>query len=227
MLVLNNLQPVLEVTPVADSSCPARVGVPMLGAMGRLSSMGRGDRNGGVHLPSKPQPPKQLFPRSACQRQLVPVISEGVYRTCDGMVGERLDVDEIIMRAVFLQPFAHILLGPEHHWLGQAAQCGAGVVDAIVVTGTALWGVGGEGVNGIWPPRGKTPWPGAHRDMRRCQQTLALHLLESLGLPQNSSIRGTGERSQGSGDGRPRWGSCPTQTPHLGAPWPSCCRQEP
>lgn len=91
------------------------------------------------------------------------MISEGVYRTCDGVVGERLDVDEIIMRAVLLQPFAHILLGPEHHWLGQAAQRGAGVVDAIVVTGTALWGVGGEGVNGIWPREGENALAGSLR----------------------------------------------------------------
>lgn len=67
------------------------------------------------------------------------------------MVGERLDVDEIVMRAVLLQPFAHILLGPEHHRLGQAAQRGAGVVDAIVVIGTALWGAGGEGISRIQP----------------------------------------------------------------------------
>lgn len=54
------------------------------------------------------------------------------------MVGERLNVDEIIVRTVLLQPFAYILLAPEHHRLGQAAQCGAGVVDAIVVTAAAL-----------------------------------------------------------------------------------------
>lgn len=67
------------------------------------------------------------------------------------MVGERLDVDEIVVWAVLLQPFAHILLGPQHHWLDQAAQRGAGVVDAIVVTATDLRGVGGESVSGIQP----------------------------------------------------------------------------
>lgn len=67
------------------------------------------------------------------------------------MVGERLDVDEIVVWAVLLQPFAHILLGPQHHWLDQAAQRGAGVVDAIVVTATDLRGVRGEGISGIQP----------------------------------------------------------------------------
>lgn len=56
------------------------------------------------------------------------------------------------MWAVLLQPFAHILLGPEHHRLGQAAQRGAGVVDAVVVIGTALRGAGGEGISRIQPP---------------------------------------------------------------------------
>ena len=37
MLILNNLQPVLELTPVADASGPAWVGVPVPGAMGWLS----------------------------------------------------------------------------------------------------------------------------------------------------------------------------------------------
>lgn len=71
--------------------------------------------------------------------------------TCDGVVGERLDVDEIVVWAVLLQPFAHILLGPQHHWLDQAAQRGAGVVDAIVVTATDLRGVGGKAISGIQP----------------------------------------------------------------------------
>lgn len=71
--------------------------------------------------------------------------------TCDGVVGERLDVDEIVVWAVLLQPFAHILLGPQHHWLDQAAQRGAGVVDAIVVTATDLRGVGGKGISRIQP----------------------------------------------------------------------------
>lgn len=56
------------------------------------------------------------------------------------MVGERLDVDEIVVWAVLLQPFAHILLAPQHHWLGKAAQRWAGVVDAIVIAATALQG---------------------------------------------------------------------------------------
>ena len=129
------------------SPCP----VPWGGSHPGCISVGRGDRNGGVRLPSEPRTSKQPFPRSMCRWQLVPVIRGGLYRTCDGVVGERLDVDEIVMWAVLLQPFAHILLGPEHHWLGQAAQRGAGVVDAIVVAGTALWGAGREGVSRIRP----------------------------------------------------------------------------
>lgn len=77
------------------------------------------------------------------------------------MVGERLDVDEIVVWAVLLQPFAHILLRPQHHWLDQAAQRGAGVVDAIVVTATDLRGVRGESISGIDPARMKieiSPW---------------------------------------------------------------------
>jgi len=82
------------------------------------------------------------------------------------VVGERLDVDEIVMRAVLLQPFAHILLGPEHHRLGQAAQRGAGVVDAIVVAGPALRGAGGEEVSRIQPLEEENASAGssAHRD---------------------------------------------------------------
>lgn len=59
------------------------------------------------------------------------------------------------MWAVLLQPFAHILLRPQHHWLDQAAQRGAGVVNAIVVTATDLRGVGGKGVSGIQPCKEK------------------------------------------------------------------------
>lgn len=66
-------------------------------------------------------------------------------------MGERFDIDEIVVWAVLLQPFAHILLGPQHHWLDQAAQRGAGVVDAIVVTATDLRGVGGKAISGIQP----------------------------------------------------------------------------
>lgn len=70
------------------------------------------------------------------------------------------------MWAVLLQPFAHILLGPQHHRLGQAAQRGAGVVDAIVVAGTALRGAGGEGVSRIrpWEEENATAGRSAHGD---------------------------------------------------------------
>lgn len=74
----------------------------------------------------------------------------------------------------------------------------------------------------------KVPWLGAQptrmgemlaggTGLQRCQQALALHPLESLGSPRNSSIRGAGGGSGGSGDGRPRWGSC-LQQEGWGAP---------
>lgn len=101
-----------------------------------LDLMGRGDRNGGhVHLLN------HQSPNSFSQEHVGN--SPEAHCTCDGVVGERLDVDEIVVWAVLLQPFAHILLGPQHHWLDQAAQRGAGVVNAIMVTATDLRGVGG------------------------------------------------------------------------------------
>lgn len=53
MLILNNLQPVPELTPVADASCPARVGVPV--PVGRLSPRlplrgERGEKWGGTSV---------------------------------------------------------------------------------------------------------------------------------------------------------------------------------
>lgn len=62
------------------------------------------------------------------------------------MVRESLHVDQVVVRAVLLQPSAHILLRPEHHRLGKAAQRGAGVVNAIMIAATALQGEkGGKG----------------------------------------------------------------------------------
>lgn len=99
--------------------------------------MWRGDRNGGhFHLLNN------QCPNSLSQGHVGN--SPEAHCTCDGVVGECLNVDEIVVWAVLLQPFAHILLGPQHHWLDQAAQRGAGVVDAIVVTATDLRGVAGE-----------------------------------------------------------------------------------
>lgn len=63
MLILNNHQPVLELTPVADASCPARVGVPV--PVGRLSPWlplhGERGKKWGVPLSSESQTSKHLF----------------------------------------------------------------------------------------------------------------------------------------------------------------------
>lgn len=52
------------------------------------------------------------------QRMLVPSIITGK-STCDVMLFEGIAVDLVLIGTVFLQPFAHILLGPQGHWLGQ------------------------------------------------------------------------------------------------------------
>lgn len=39
--------------------------------------------------------------------------------TCDVVLFERIAVDLVLIGTVFLQPFAHVLLGPQGHWLGQ------------------------------------------------------------------------------------------------------------
>lgn len=44
------------------------------------------------------------------------------------MVGEGLDVGQVVVRTVFLEPLADVLLGPQHHGFGQAGQGRAGVV---------------------------------------------------------------------------------------------------
>lgn len=62
--------------------------------------------------------------------------------TCDCVVREGLHVDEIVVRTVFLQPLAHVLLGPKHHGLGEAAEGWAGVVDAVVIAPSSLWHLG-------------------------------------------------------------------------------------
>lgn len=58
--------------------------------------------------------------------------------TCDGVVGERLHVGQVVVRTVFLQPSANILLGPEHDGADQAGLRRAGVIDPIVVGGAVL-----------------------------------------------------------------------------------------
>lgn len=53
--------------------------------------------------------------------------------TGDGMLGEGLHVDEVVVGTVLLEPLADILLTPQDHGPGQAAQRGACVVHAIVI----------------------------------------------------------------------------------------------
>ena len=54
--------------------------------------------------------------------------------TCDSMVGEGLDVGEVVVRTVFLQPSADILLSPHYYRPDQAGLGGASVVYPIGVT---------------------------------------------------------------------------------------------
>ena len=70
---------------------------------------------------------------SACVRVCVAIGS-----TCDGVVGEGLDVGQVVVGTVLLQPLAHILLGPQHHGLGQAGKRGAGVVHCEGLARTQL-----------------------------------------------------------------------------------------
>lgn len=49
------------------------------------------------------------------------------------MLGEGLHVDEVVVGTVLLEPLADILLTPQDHGPGQAAQRGACVVHAIVI----------------------------------------------------------------------------------------------
>ena len=58
--------------------------------------------------------------------------------TCDGVVGEGLDVGQVVVGTVLLQPLAHVLLGPQHHGLGEAGQRGAGVVHGEGLAWTQL-----------------------------------------------------------------------------------------
>lgn len=39
--------------------------------------------------------------------------------TCDVVLFEGVAVDLVLVGTVFLQPFAHVLLGPQGHWLRQ------------------------------------------------------------------------------------------------------------
>lgn len=58
--------------------------------------------------------------------------------TCDGVVGERLHVGQVVVWTVFLQPFANILLRPEHDGADQAGLRRACVIYPVTVTGTIL-----------------------------------------------------------------------------------------
>lgn len=53
--------------------------------------------------------------------------------TRDGMLGEGLDVDEVVVRTMFLEPLANVLLAPQDNWPCQATQRRARVVQTIVI----------------------------------------------------------------------------------------------
>lgn len=44
------------------------------------------------------------------------------HHTSDGMLGEGLDIDEVVVRTMLLEPLANILLAPQDHWPCQATQ---------------------------------------------------------------------------------------------------------
>lgn len=48
--------------------------------------------------------------------------------TCDGVMGEGFDIGQVIVRTVFLEPLADVLLSPQHHRFGQTGQRRACVI---------------------------------------------------------------------------------------------------
>lgn len=50
---------------------------------------------------------------------LTPPATEG---TCDGVLGEGLHVDEVVVGTVLLEPLADVLLTPQNHRPRQATQ---------------------------------------------------------------------------------------------------------
>lgn len=93
----------------------------------RQKGAGRGPPGTPAPLPP-PQPPQS--PRG----------------TGDGVLGEGLHVDEVVVGTVLLEPLADVLLTPQDHRPRQATQGGTGVVEAVVVrVQPALWGEGGAG----------------------------------------------------------------------------------
>lgn len=80
----------------------------------RQKGAGRGPPGTPAPLPP-PQPPQS--PRG----------------TGDGVLGEGLHVDEVVVGTVLLEPLADILLTPQDHRPRQATQGGTGVVEAVVV----------------------------------------------------------------------------------------------
>lgn len=61
-----------------------------------------------------------------------------VCSTCDGVMGEGLNVGQVVVRTVFFKPLAHVLLSPQHHRFGQTGQSGTGVVNSEGFSWTQL-----------------------------------------------------------------------------------------
>lgn len=55
------------------------------------------------------------------------------HNTSDGMLGESLDVDEVVVRTMLLEPLANVLLAPQDHRPCQATQRRTCMVQAIVI----------------------------------------------------------------------------------------------
>lgn len=53
--------------------------------------------------------------------------------TSDSMLREGLDIDEVVVRTMLLEPLANVLLAPQDHWPCQATQRRACMVQAIVI----------------------------------------------------------------------------------------------
>lgn len=58
--------------------------------------------------------------------------------TCDGMVGEGLDIGEIVVWAMLLQPLAHVLLGPKDDRFCEAAEGRTGMIYSVLIAGSYL-----------------------------------------------------------------------------------------
>lgn len=72
-----------------------------------------------------------------------------VRSTCDGVMGEGLDVGQVVVGTVFFKPLAHVLLSPQHHGFGQTGQSGTCVVNGEGFSWTQLENNGGTNTSSV------------------------------------------------------------------------------